>query len=235
MQVLKSFMVITILFLLSSLLNAQEIDKHEIDSSVPELDNFHEVIYPIWHTAFPEKNYDMLRGFLAEVNDLASKIYSAKLPGILRDKQAKWDAGIKTFKAAVDAYNTAVNGTDNQALLDAAEKMHADYEMLVRTIRPLTKEIDEYHKLLYVVFHKYMPENDFTAIKNIANEMITKSEAIKTGKTTKKIESKKADFDKAVDELILETKTLLNVNQDNFKSIVNKVHTKYANLEKIFD
>jgi hypothetical protein len=33
----------------------------EISSSIPELSDFHEVIYPIWHTAYPDKDIKMMK------------------------------------------------------------------------------------------------------------------------------------------------------------------------------
>ncbi|MCJ7553795.1 MAG: hypothetical protein MUO34_07915, partial [Ignavibacteriaceae bacterium] len=32
----------------------------ETSADVPELFSFHDVIYPIWHTAFPNKDIEML-------------------------------------------------------------------------------------------------------------------------------------------------------------------------------
>ena len=52
----------------------------ETKSEVPELTAFHEVIYPIWHTAYPEKDYQALRSYVPQIHELASKIYAAKLP-----------------------------------------------------------------------------------------------------------------------------------------------------------
>ncbi|MCK7482691.1 MAG: hypothetical protein M0C28_40405 [Candidatus Moduliflexus flocculans] len=93
----------------------------ETESAVPELSAFHEVIYPIWHTAYPEKDIAMLKSLVPQVNELAAKVFAAKLPGILRDKQAKYDAGLAEFRKSVEAYNAAAKGSDDKAMLDAAE------------------------------------------------------------------------------------------------------------------
>ena len=36
---------------------------HEVSTSVPELTKFHDVIMPMWHTAYPAKVYAALRRF----------------------------------------------------------------------------------------------------------------------------------------------------------------------------
>ena len=82
---------------------AQDMAK-ETKSEVPELSAFHEIIYPIWHTAYPSKDVKALRGFVPQINELASKIYAAKLPGILREKEAVWKEGVAQLKKAVDDY-----------------------------------------------------------------------------------------------------------------------------------
>jgi len=40
------------------------IDSTEITSNVPELTDFHRIIYPMWHTAYPAKDIHALIGFV---------------------------------------------------------------------------------------------------------------------------------------------------------------------------
>lgn len=129
---------------------------------------FHEIIYPIWHTAYPEKDYAALKSYVSEINKLDEALYKVELPGILREKRPKWEAGVKEFKNSVDEYNKAATGEDNNALLNAAEVLHAKYEMLVRTIIPVLKEVDEFHQLLYIVYDKDLPGKQFDIIKSKA-------------------------------------------------------------------
>jgi len=86
----KKLMTVFLLGLLaiSPALFSQATQSQETESSIPELAPFHDVIYPIWHTAYPEKDYVALRKYVPEVRSLAEKIYGAKLPGILRDKES---------------------------------------------------------------------------------------------------------------------------------------------------
>src|SRR5512139_1105049 len=169
----------------------------ETESSVPELSAFHEVIYPIWHTAYPEKDYAALRKYALEVKSGAEKIYAAKLPGILHERQAKWDQGVAELRKTVDAYLAAAAGTNDEALLAAAETLHSRYEMLVRTIRPVLKEVDDFHKVLYVVYHKYLPEKEFVKIKEASGDLAARAEAITKASLPKRLESKTEAFQKA--------------------------------------
>jgi hypothetical protein len=209
----------------------------ETESSVPELTAFHEIIYPIWHTAYPEKDVAALKSYVPRINELAAQVYAAKLPGILRDKEAKWQAGLAEFKKAVDAYNTAAKGTDDQALLNAAEALHMRYEMLVRAIRPVLPEIDEFHKLLYVVYHKYLPDKKWDEVRKAAPELLTKAEAVAKAQLPKRYEAKAAGFQAASAALVEAAQGLAGTGNDGpaLEKAVDKVHAKYEALTKIFE
>ncbi|MDP2366053.1 MAG: hypothetical protein Q8M94_20055, partial [Ignavibacteria bacterium] len=85
---MKSIVLFLIVFVLCSFNNSfsqHEDHSTEVTSSVQELSDFHEVIYPMWHTAYPNKDYALFKQLLPDVNAGVEKIYAAKLPGILRD------------------------------------------------------------------------------------------------------------------------------------------------------
>ncbi|MFZ2053681.1 MAG: hypothetical protein WAU81_05735 [Candidatus Aminicenantales bacterium] len=222
-----------------AVVSAQTPEAQETESTVPALTAFHEIIYPIWHTAYPDKDYASLRSFAPEVKSLADKVYGAELPGILRDKQAKWDQALAEFRKSVDAYLTAAAGTDDAALLDAAEVLHARYEIMVRTIRPVLREVDAFHKTLYVVYHKHLPSKDFVKIAEVSADMLVQAEAITKASLPKRLESKAQAFGAASQELYEATKSLAETSESGdseaISAAVEEVHTKYQALEKIFD
>jgi len=232
------FSLLVCLLGLSLFATAQDMLK-ETKSEVPELTAFHEIIYPIWHTAYPEKDYAALRKYVADINRLAAPIYDAKLPGILRDKEAKWREGMGLFKKAVDEYNAAASGKDDQALLKAAEALHSKYEVLVRMINPVLKEVDEFHQVLYVVNHQYAPNKEYDKIREAAPELVTKADAITKITLPKRLEAKTEAFQKAAAELLAAVKELEAAGRahdhDGMLSGVDKVHLKYQALEKIFE
>ncbi len=211
----------------------------ETESKVPELTAFHEIIYPIWHTAYPEKDYEALRSYVPEINRLAGDLYRATLPGILRDKKTRWEKGIKELKQVMEEYNKAAAGDDNQSLLNAAEELHSKFEMLVRIIRPALREVDEFHKVLYVVYHKYLPKKEFHSIKSVADDLVQKAEAVTKASLPKRLESKAEDFTAAAQELYASSKSLTEAcqqgNEESIEKAIDHLHTKYQNLEKIFD
>jgi len=231
----RSFAFLSVFLLLA----AAGLMAQETESTIPELSAFHEIIYPIWHTAYPEKDIAALKGFVPQINELAGKIYAAKLPGILREKEAKWQAGLAEFRKSVEAYNTAAKGPNDQAVLDAAEKLHMRYEMLVRAVRPVLAEMDAFHKVLYVVYHKALPDKNWDEVRKAAPEMKAKAEAIAKAQLSKRLEAKTDAFRSAADGLVQAAGELANLgaNADGaaVEAAVQKVHAKYQALEKIFE
>jgi len=211
----------------------------ETESVVPELEAFHEIIYPIWHSAYPEKDITALKEFVPEIDRLAGNIYRAKLPGILRDKEAKWQAGLAEFRKSVEAYAEAAKGDGDQALLDAAEILHARYEMLVRTIRPVLKETDEFHKVLYVVYHKSLSDRKFDEIRAAAPDLEAKAEAVAKATLSKRMESRMVAFQAAAAGLVAAAASLTEASGGAEDAAVEKailvLHEKYIALEKVFD
>jgi hypothetical protein len=241
MKKFNSFIALLILVLAAGFLVAasQNPQAQETESTVPELDAFHEIIYPIWHTAYPQKDYAALRSYVPQIKSLAEKLYVAPLPGILRDKEAKWKQGLAELKKAVDDYAAAASGTDEEALLKAAEVLHARYEVLVRVTRPVLKEMDEFHKVLYVVYHRDLPGKDYEKIKAATQELILKAEAITKATLPGRLEARKAQFTKAASELYEEAKALGETTKmksgEAVTAAVEKVHAKYQDLVKVFE
>jgi len=211
----------------------------ETESTVPELAAFHEIIYPIWHTAYPDKDYAALRSYAPKVKKLAESIYMARLPAILHEKQDKWDQGLAELRKSVDSYLAAAAGTDDASLLDAAKVLHARYELMVRTIRPVVREVDDFHKTLYVVYHKYLPDKAYAKIAEASGDMLSKAEAITKARLPKRLRSKARAFSTAAQELHEATKALAETAKSGqgeaIAAAVEVVHTKYQGLEKTFD
>lgn len=233
---LNRFLAITLVLFAATTVPAIS---QETESTVPALSAFHEVIYPIWHTAYPEKDIAMLKSLVPQVNELAEKVFAAKLPGILREKQAKYDAGLAEFRTSVEAYNAAATGSDDKAMLDAAEVLHAKYEMLVRTLRPVLKEMDAFHKVLYVVYHTHLPANDWAAILAAAPDLQTKAEAVTKATLPTRLQDRSAAFAKAADGLVKAAAVLagLGPKADGaaVEPAVQRLHGRYQELEKIFE
>jgi len=211
----------------------------ETKSQVPELVAFHEIIYPIWHTAYPNKDYQALRKYVPQINALAARLYAASLPGILRDKKAKWADGIALLKKAVEDYNAAADGNDDRALLDAAETLHAKFEDLARVIIPVIPEVHAFHQVLYVVYHKYAPERAYDKVRAVSPDLVSKAEAVVAARLPAEMSKTKDAFEMAAAGLLEAVKALdraaTSGDHSGIDGAIETVHARYQALEKIFE
>jgi hypothetical protein len=224
------------------LLNAQtQIDPAEISSTVPELNKFHEIIYPIWHDAYPAKDYSALKSFVPKIKSSVESINKAKLPGILRDKEVEWKTMLDELNTSAQNYYTAANNNDNEALLSAAERIHTAYERMNRVIRPAIKEIDDYHQVLYIIYHKFYPDDKFEEISKLTSDLTSKAEAILNypkDRLKQRLGDNIAKYDSAAKQLLNATinlKEALNGSDtQKKKEAVESVHKAYLDLDSIF-
>lgn len=230
----KLFLV-TLFFIFPIFASAQNEFKEETNTKIQELADFHEIIYPIWHTAYPAKDYDALRSYVDEVNEKAEKIYNVKLPGILREKEEKWKKGVEELKYAVEKYNEAALSGDDESLLNAAEELHSKYENLVRIIRPVIKEIDEFHKILYVIYHKYYPDKKYEEIRKQCDALRETSSKLLSAKLPKRLESQKEKFDELTNNLIKSIDELCKAKDKDMDKAVEKMHSNYAAIQDLFE
>ena len=211
----------------------------QVDRSVKPLEEFHTVIYKIWHTAWPDKDVRMLAGLLPEVQQLGDSLVNAKLPGIYREKQKAWTEQMTLFQTTLKEYAAATSPLDSVKLLDAAERLHSQYEKLVRTLRPAVKELDEFHVSLYMLYHYYLPEDKVDKIRMSASELKEKMKPLNAATLPARLKAKEEAFQKARAALSVSVDELAQtVNSDDLKVIKEKVevvHSRYQELEKVFD
>ncbi len=138
----------------------------------------------------------------------------------------------------MEAYNAAARGKDDQMLLKAAETLHAKYEVLVRIINPVLKEMDAFHRSLYVAYHKYLPERAYDKIRGTSSDLVSKADAVTKATLPRSLEAKSDAFRKAAAELMDATKALDAAGKAHdhagMESGVEKVHAKYRALESLF-
>jgi hypothetical protein len=210
----------------------------ETSARVPALEEFHKVIYQIWHTAWPNKDAALLKQLVPDVEKGAAGVAEAKLPGILREKQGAWNKAVKKLQATVAHYKkAAASGTDAQ-LLDAAEALHTDYEGLVRVIRPVMKEVEAFHAELYLLYHYYMPEYNADSIAATAARMQKAMESLNAASLPDRLQKKskaftraRAQLSRSVDAL---TKSLESKDRKTITRAIRQVHSKYQAVESVF-
>lgn len=217
----------------------KEIPQEELAASVPALSDLHTVIRPLWHDGYANKNYDLIKQLLPKADTLVAKLDAATLPGILKDKQEKWDAEKTNLNAALQGLHKAADANDQEGMLKQTEAFHMGFERLVRTIRPAVPELDAFHQELYKLYHYYMPAYDLAQIRSTAAAMKEKAGALKAAQLPKRLAEKQADYETAVKELETDVnqfnETVKNDSKEKIHAAGEKVHAAYQKLEKMFE
>jgi hypothetical protein len=211
----------------------------DVDANVPALESFHKVVRQIWHDAWPKKDTAMLRSLLPDVEKGIAEVASAPLPGILRERKAAWNEAVKKLQSTGSEYKAAAAGKDDATLLAAAEGLHGRFEGLARALWPSIEEVDDFHAVLYMLYHYYLPKYDIEKIKSSIAELTKKMAALNAADLPKNLKQKESKFQaaraklsKSVDAL----KTALQSNQEKtIKATIETMHTNYQALEKIFE
>jgi hypothetical protein len=238
---LLSFAVTSWLFLFSAApaQDAKASGPDETVAEVPELSQFHEVIYKIWHTAWPEKDVAMLVELLPEIRQGADTLAKAKLPGILRDKEPVWRENINQLLKIVADYSGAASPIDTAKLLDAAERLHGQYEKLVRVTRPALRELEDFHQVLYMIYHHYLPDKDEAKLASSVAELKQKMKVLGSATLPDRLRKKepafiaaRATLAKSVDAL---DPSKAKGDFKAFSSQVERVHTDYQAVQGVFE
>jgi len=236
--------LLTLLILVSATppIESQDIPKDltaETSANIPELTEFHNVIFRIWHTAWPNKDYDLLKELLPEVERGAAAVAKAKIPGILREKQVAWENGVEKLDKIVKEYKMAAEAKQQQSLLDAAEKLHAQYEALVRVIQPSLGELEDFHAVLYRIYHYYVPQNSLEEVKAAVVQLQDKMAALNKAVLPERFKGKEESFLQArsqLDESVAQLAETIATNDiGKIKTAVEATHTVYQALAKILE
>lgn len=224
---------------LGGLVAASELPSGETRAQVAELSAMHDVIYPLWHTAWPAKDTAMMAELLPEAQRGVEAVEKAQLPGILRDKQGAWNDGVAALRAAVDAYAAGVAGDDAAATLAAVEDLHARFEQLVRVIRPPMQELDAFHVVLYDLWHHFVPEGQAEKLPGAAADLVARCDALAAAKLPRRTEGHEEGFRKAIAELCGASRAfqaaVAQADPAAVEAAITTVHDRYQALEKLFE
>lgn len=217
---------------------ATEVDA-ETEARVPALSAFHEVIYPLWHEAWPKKDVDGLVALAPRVDAGVAAIAKAELPGILRDKKAAWESAVAKLKAIAADYAAASAKKEGPALLAAAEGLHSQFEAMVRIVRPVLKELEAFHATLYVLYHRQLDPFVLEPVAQSVRTLDDRMVPLLAAKVPERLKAKEESFlaargalSAAVDEAVA---TLGRKDEKEIRAGVELVHTRYQELEKVFD
>jgi hypothetical protein len=211
----------------------------ETKAEVPELSAFHEVIFPLWHTAWATKDTAMVRELWPDVQKHVEAVKAAELPGILRDKKEAWQKGLADLVDAKTRYGSALESGAMDDELAAVEKLHASFEGLVRVIRPPLPELAAFHEVLYRIYHYDLPQKDRTALLERIPALTAARDSLNAATLPERRAALREKFETARHDLSGKVDALAVLAQGEdwnvTASAIEAMHTAYQSVESVFD
>lgn len=211
----------------------------EKNQAIPELTEMHQYIRPMWHKGYSEKDYQLLKVLYADLISQFEKLKNTPFPAEWLNKKPHWEAGLNRLESALAQYGKAITTDSNEQLLNAAKNTHDAFEGLMQIIHPPIPEIDEFHNILYHVYHEYLPNNDWEKVKASIDDFEIQMAAIEKVELPKKMSSKKIDFESAQNDLAEAVKKLSKLKDSNdtkkLAQAIEKLHEAYVQLNEVLE
>lgn len=211
----------------------------EMKADVPALTAMHEVIMPMWHDAWPNKDVKALADLLPQIEKYTKDVERAELPGILREKRGAWTEGVAALRKVVNDYRAAVQSGDNDLLMKEAERLHTQYEGLVKIIRPVLKEMDDFHGTLYVLYHYQMDPLQVAGVTESAQALKAKMGPLNAAVLPDRLKDRTDAFNAQRERLSKAVDRLLEViaarDEIRLREAIELMHMEYEKLEKVFE
>ncbi len=215
---------------------AQEPTPGELKPEVAAFTAMHNVIMPMWHEAVPARDIKALTKLLPSIERHVSAVAKADLPGILGDKKTPWEDGVRSLQAAAAEYRAAITGGNADAILKAAEVLHARYEALGRVIQPVMPDLESFHVTLYVIYKYQINPLQFEKLAGSVPELKARMDALSLAHLPEEFSSRAAAFNDqrarlaaAVDMLVV---MLQGKNEQRVIQQVELVRIEYLKLDR---
>ena len=129
---------------------------------------------------------------------------------------------------------------DSVALLNAAGKLHAQFEAMVKITKPALKETEAFYKNLYLLHYICSTQYDYEKIKVLTSSLKERIADLNKAQLPVRLKKKQDEFNKVRTELINTVESLDKVvkegnNQPIIGSAIDMVYLKYHALEKLVD
>ena len=226
------------LVLLSGLYAGDEMKK-SAKINIPELKQMHESIYPMWYKGYPDKNYELLKSIYPDLESQFQILNKADFPAEYPDRKMRWQEDLEKMESNLQDYKKAIDEQNHENLLAAARAVHDTFEWLVRIINPPIPELDQFHKVLYYVYHDYLPEQNWQKLNESIDQFQDAMNNLNNAKLPDWMSDDKAEFDARRQNLaqaVAELAALKNSdNTDKIAQAVENVHTAYVGIEGILE
>ncbi|MGB2698161.1 MAG: hypothetical protein WBD28_09945 [Candidatus Zixiibacteriota bacterium] len=207
--------------------------------TVTGIREFHEVLYPVWHDYFPQGDFQAILDAIPEFKKATKVLTEAELPQFYHNVKDDFESKRENLALSVDKMESVARTGDDKELAEAVEDMHTAFEQMARILAPRIKELEEFHLVLYPLWHQAMPNEDYQAIKSAIPSLESKMDALMSAQLSQRFSGIQPEFVEkrealrlAVDEL---AEVCRNNDEDNIIQKLTQMHQAYMELDQVFE
>ena len=210
----------------------------------PKIDGikqFHDALFPLWHSTLPDSDFQSIRDAAPRLKEEYQKIVKAEIPPYYQHVKDKFILERDQLGLAVHELDTIAGASseDYEMLPQAVEDVHSAFEEMVRVLAPRTKEVEDFHLVMYPLWHEALPKSDWATIQARVPILRAEMDTLMTtpvpqwlaGKELRIIETRDA-LDKEVNLLVAACKS---DNTAEIKKALESVHSHFRTLDEVFD
>jgi hypothetical protein len=206
---------------------------------VEGLREFHEVLYPVWHEFLPNGDYESIRKAVPEFKKNMEIVKKAELPLFYQHVKDDFERKRENLALSIERLDSVAQTKDDKKLEEAVENMHSAFEQMARVLAPRMKEMEQFHLVLYPLWHEAMPNKNYQAIKEAVPSLESKMDALMKAeipKDFKDIETPIIEKREALGKAVEDLANVCRKNKDN--EIIDKLtqmHDSYRALDSVFE
>jgi len=206
---------------------------------VEGLEEFHEVLHLVWHSYLPDGDYQSIREAVPEFKRTLEILMEAPLPEFYQHVKDDFEKKRQKLALAVENLDSIAQTEDDKELEKAVEDMHAAFALTARVLAPRIREIEEFHLVLYPLWHYAMPNKDYQAIKAAIPSLESRMDALMEPQIPERLKNKEAQFTEKRETLRKAVEDLANVcRQNKDEEIIDRLtqmHECYRALDEVFE
>jgi len=136
------------------------------------MDDFHEVLRPLWHESYPDGDLKTIRERAPLLQEKIMTLIRVPAPVDLSPDEEKLHTFLSKRQELafyVMELNRAAKDGPDSTLASAFETMHWGYEELEKFFAVQIEELEKFHETLYYLWHRALPARDYPEIRKTAS------------------------------------------------------------------
>lgn len=206
---------------------------------VEGIDEFHEVLHLVWHSYLPDSDYQSIRETVPEFRKTLEILMKSDVPAFYQHVKDDFEKKRQNLALSIEHLDSVAQGGDDKELEKAVEGVHNAFVLMAYVLAPRIKEIEEFHLVLYPLWHYAMPSKDYPTIKAAIPSLESKMDALMKAQVPERLKDNETQFIEKREELRISVEELINVcRQDKDEKIIDKLtqmHERYRDLDEVFE